>query len=409
MTQMVKGGNLPVPAAALQVAVTWQQGPGVPDVDVSALLLDATGRVRSDADLVFYNQPAHPSGTVRHLGKGQGAGGASADWLWLDLAAVEPGVDRVVVAASADAGTFGQVPLLDVRVGLPDGQPVASFAIGDASAETAFVFGEFYRRNGGWKFRAVGQGYASGLAGLATDFGITVAEDPQPVPVAAPAPFPAAPPPPGAAPAPHTSPVPPASPAPPAGRLASELALSFPPFVHQASGKQRVTCPPHLPSGVRVVVEIECRDSISVHIDSCDAYGRSDQNLLSAYTDEVHARTFATVPGDRPLSLLVRADTPWTLRVLPLSHARRLVHGLDGRGPDLLVYEGPAGVLSFAHQGESNFAVWHYFTSPDPEWQEEDEDLLVNEIGRLDLLAPVQAPGVLRIEADGPWRAGVGG
>ncbi|MEV6003641.1 TerD family protein [Streptomyces griseomycini] len=430
MTQMVKGGNLPVPAAALQVAVTWRQGPGVPDVDVSALLLDATGRVRSDADLVFYNQPAHPSGTVRHLGKGQGADGTGADWLWLDLAAVEPGVDRVVVAASADGGAFGQVPLLDVRLGLPDGQPVASFAIGDASAETAFVFGEFYRRNGGWKFRAVGQGYASGLAGLATDFGITVAEAPQPVPAAAPAPppLPAAPvpppPPPGAAaapyavPAPHGAPAPyaapaapaaPASPVPPTDRLASELALSFPPFVHRASGKQRVTCPPNLPPGARVVVEIECRDSISVHIDSCDAYGRADRDLLSAYEDEVHGRTFATVPEDRPLCLLVRADTPWTLRVLPLAHARRLVHDLNGRGPDLLVYEGPAGVLSFVHQGESNFAVWHHFTSPDPEWPGDDEDLLVNEVGRLDVLAPVRAPGLLRIEADGPWRAGVGG
>ncbi|MEU4979273.1 TerD family protein [Streptomyces sp. NPDC021969] len=384
MTQMTKGGNLPVPAGPLQVAVTWRQSAHVPDVDVSALLLDATGRVRSDADLVFYNQPAHPSGAVRHLGKGQGADGTGADWLWLDLAAVELGMDRVVVAASTDAGTFGQVPFLDVRVALPDGRQVASFTIGDASTETAFVFGEFYRRNGGWKFRAVGQGYASGLAGLATDFGISVAEDPQPVPVApAPAPPPALPP--------------------------APSALSFPPFTHHASGKERVTCPPNLPPGARVVVEIECRDSISVNIDSCDVYGRADQDLLSTYEDEVHARTFATVPKDRPLTLLVRADTPWTLRVLPLAHARRLVHSLDGRGPDLLVYEGPAGVLSFAHQGRSNFVVWHYFASQDPEWEGDEEDLLVNEVGRLDVLAPVQAPGILRIEADGPWRIGVGG
>ncbi|MET7319339.1 TerD family protein [Streptomyces sp. NPDC005549] len=398
MTVMTKGGNLPVPAAGLQVAVTWRQGAQVPDVDVSALLLDATGRVRSDADLVFYNQPAHPSGAVRHLGKGQGADGTGADWLWLDLEAVELGMDRVVVAASTDAGTFGQVPFLDVRVGLPDGQQVASFTIGDASTETAFVFGEFYRRNGGWKFRAVGQGYASGLAGLATDFGISVAEDPAPVPVA---PAPAAP--------AHPAPVAASFPAPPADRLASELALSFPPFTHHASGKERVTCPPNLPPGARVVVEIECRDSISVHIDSCDAYGRADQDLLSTYEDEVHARTFATVPEDRPLSLVVRADTPWTLRVLPLAHARRLVHSLNGRGPDLLVYEGSAGVLSFVHQGQSNFVVWHYFTSDDPEWQDDEEDLLVNEVGRLDVLAPVRAPGLLRIEADGPWRIGVGG
>ncbi|MFD7699405.1 TerD family protein [Streptomyces caelestis] len=68
------------------MAVTWQQGPGVPDVDVSALLLDATGRVRADAGLVFRNRPARPSGTVRHPGEGQGAGGTSPDRLWPDPA-----------------------------------------------------------------------------------------------------------------------------------------------------------------------------------------------------------------------------------------------------------------------------------------------------------------------------------
>ncbi|MFJ4556335.1 TerD family protein [Streptomyces massasporeus] len=402
MTQMAKGGNLPVPASALQVAVTWQQGPGIPDVDVSALLLDATGRVRSDADLVFYNQPAHPSGTVRHLGKGQGDRGASADWLWLDLAAVEPGVDRVVVAASADGGGFGLIPLLDVRIALPAGQSVASFAIGDASTETAFVFGEFYRRNGGWKFRAIGQGYDSGLAGLATDFGISVAEDPRAAP--APPPMPAAPAPP---PMPVQTPAPVPVPAPVPQGLSAELDISFSPFVHQATGRQRVTCPPTLPPGARVVVEVECRGSVSV--DSCDAYGRSDRDLLAAYGDDVHGRTVATVPEDRPLSLTVRADRPWTLRVLPLGHARRLQHSLNGRGPDLLVYEGTAGVLSFVHQGESNFVVWQLLKSADPDWPEDEEDLLVNEIGRLDVLAPVQGPGVLRIDADGPWRAGVGG
>ncbi|GGN54948.1 resistance protein [Streptomyces albiflavescens] len=385
MTDMAKGGNLPVPAAVLQVAVTWQQGPGVPDVDVSALLLDATGRVRSDADLVFYNQREHPSGTVRHLGKGQGGDGATADWIWLDLAAVEPAVDRVVVAASADAGTFGQIPKLDVRVGLPEGSPVASFAIADASTETAFVFGEFYRRNGGWKFRAVGQGYDSGLAGLATDFGISVEDDETTVQDA------------------------PSPPSPPARGILDGLAFAFPPFVQQGSGKQRVTCPHSLPPGGRVVVEIECRDSISVSVYSCDEYGRTDMSLLDSYQDEVHGRTVASVPENRPLSLSVEADTPWTLRVLPLGQARRLDHSLHGQGPDLLVYDGPAGVLSFTHQGESNFTVWHHVESANPDWPGDDEDLLVNEVGRLDVLAPVRGPGLLRIGADGPWRIAVGG
>ncbi|NGN70376.1 TerD family protein, partial [Streptomyces sp. A7024] len=191
MTQMTKGANLPVPADRLQVAVTWQHGPGVPGVDVSALLLDPSGRVRTDADLVFYNHREHPSGTVRHLGKSGGPQDpTAADWLQLDLHAVEPGIERIVVAASADGGAFGQIPRLDIWVSLPDGRPVAAFAIGDATAETAFVFGEFYRRAGGWKFRAVGQGYATGLAGLATDFGIAVEQAPAPVPLPVPpAPF----------------------------------------------------------------------------------------------------------------------------------------------------------------------------------------------------------------------------
>ncbi|MYW65743.1 TerD family protein [Streptomyces sp. SID8379] len=392
MTEMSKGGNLPVPSTALHVAVVWQQGPGIPDVDVSALLLDAAGRVRGDADLVFYNQPAHPSNAVRHLGRGQDPGGTGADWIWLDLAAVEPGVERVVVAASADGETFGRIPGLAVHAAIPQGATVASFAIGDATTETAFVFGEFYRRNGSWKFRAVGQGYASGLAGLATDFGIGI-EDESSAPPPAPAPFP------------------PPMPAPPQEGPGSpaELAVAFPPFVTQGTGKQRVTCPPSLPPGCRVVVEIECRDSISVAVSACDAYGRSGETLLAAYEDEVHGRTVATVPDDRPLTLLVEADTPWQLRVLPLGHARRLDHTLHGSGADLLVYPGGPGVLSFAHQGESNFTVWHRFRSTDPDWPHDDEDLLVNEVGRLDVLAPVQGPGLLLVAADGPWQISVGG
>ncbi|WP_143664663.1 TerD family protein, partial [Streptomyces sp. NRRL B-24572] len=164
MTQIPKGANVAVPPQDLHVAVSWRTGHGVPDVDVSALLLGPGERVRGDADLVFYNHAEHPSGAVRHLGKSApGAPGSpAADWLWLDLARVEPDVGRLVIAASADGGAFGQVPGLDVRVTDGAGNPVAHCAIGDATTETAFVFGEFYRQGGGWRFRAVGQGYASG-------------------------------------------------------------------------------------------------------------------------------------------------------------------------------------------------------------------------------------------------------
>ncbi|MFF9479370.1 TerD family protein [Streptomyces sp. NPDC014733] len=170
---MLKGGNVPVAAGAVRVELGWRAAPGVPDVDASALLL-VSGRVRDDGDFVFYNQPVHASGAVRYEG-GNGSGDVRTDTLAVDLAALDGAVDAVVLAASADGGTFGQVPGLYIRVlDAADGAELARFDSADATAETAFVLGELYRRQGGWKFRAVGQGYATGLAGLATDFGISI-------------------------------------------------------------------------------------------------------------------------------------------------------------------------------------------------------------------------------------------
>ncbi|WP_460110192.1 TerD family protein [Streptomyces sp. YKOK-J1] len=226
---MTKGSNAPVPTTALRVELGWRPGPSVPDADASALLL-AAGKVRSDGDFVFYNQPAHPSGAVRHEGK-RTTGERVTDTLLVDLARVESGIDRIVLAASSDGGTFGQVPGLYIEVTEDGGGAVvARFDSPGATSETAFVLGEFYRRQGGWKFRAVGQGYSSGLEGLATDFGITV-DEPQrhaapsapPVPPVTPPARPAAPPPPPVAPPvtmppPVTAPVP--LPPPPAAATA---------------------------------------------------------------------------------------------------------------------------------------------------------------------------------------------
>ncbi|HLL32492.1 MAG TPA: TerD family protein [Streptomyces sp.] len=220
---MLKGANAPVPTTALRVEVGRRGGPGVPDVDASALLL-VGGKVRSDGDFVFYNQPVHSSGAIRHEGKRE-VGGRVTDTLLVDLARVEPAVETVVLAASADGGTFGQVPELSIEVrDAARGGVVARFDSADATVETAFVLGEFYRRQGAWKFRAVGQGYGSGLEGLATDFGITVDEPQHTAPAVPPAhPVtatpPVAPPPPAtpatrATPAPHATPAPPARPAP---------------------------------------------------------------------------------------------------------------------------------------------------------------------------------------------------
>ncbi|MFK0121407.1 TerD family protein [Streptomyces sp. NPDC090994] len=191
---MAKGANTVVPTGALRVEMGWRSGPGVPDVDASALLL-VNGKVRSDADFVFYNQPAHTSGAVRHEGKRE-AGGRVTDSLLVDLAGLEPAVETVILAASADGGSFGQVPGLRVEVrDAARGTVAARFDNPGATVETAFVLGEFYRRQGSWKFRAVGQGYRSGLEGLATDYGITVDEPertPSPPSPATPAPPPPA-------------------------------------------------------------------------------------------------------------------------------------------------------------------------------------------------------------------------
>ncbi|MEE1747717.1 TerD family protein [Streptomyces sp. JV184] len=178
---MLKGANVPVAAQAVRVELGWRTSPGTPDVDGSALLL-VSGKVRSDADFVFYNQPSHASGAVRHEGK-RTVGDGMTDTLAVDLARVEPAIDRVVLAASADGGTFGRVSGLYVRItDAASGSEIARFDSADATVETAFILGELYRRQGAWKFRAVGQGYDTGLEGLATDFGISVDEPQQPQP-----------------------------------------------------------------------------------------------------------------------------------------------------------------------------------------------------------------------------------
>ncbi|MGW0646015.1 TerD family protein [Streptomyces badius] len=215
---MQKGANVPVPAGAVRVELGWHAAPGAPDVDASALLLVA-GKVRGDADFVFYNQPAHASGAVRHEGKRTAPDGVT-DTLLVDFGKIEPGIERVVVAASADGGTFGRVSGLHVRVtDAASGVELARFDSTDATVETAFILGELYLRQGAWKFRAVGQGYSTGLEGLATDFGISV-DEPQQAPAApqVPAAPPAPPQPRPAAPAPApVAPAPaPAAPVPPA-------------------------------------------------------------------------------------------------------------------------------------------------------------------------------------------------
>ncbi|MFF0779000.1 TerD family protein [Streptomyces sp. NPDC003720] len=176
---MLKGSNVPLEATMVRAVLRWTPGQGVPDVDASALLLGQDGRVRSDEDFVFYNQPRHPSGKVWRLGKKRVPEGLT-DTIQSDLSGVEPGVGRVLLVASADGVSFDQVPALCILLydaAVADGEPLARFEIKpETGAETALICGELYRRGDGWKFRALGEGYSNGLRGLATDFGISVDE-----------------------------------------------------------------------------------------------------------------------------------------------------------------------------------------------------------------------------------------
>lgn len=212
---MTPGSNIPLSAARVAVDVAAPVR-----LDVSGLLLTADGKVRSDDDFIFYNQPSGPGVTYRS------GGGSAPDAIVVDTAAVPAGIEKVVVTASPDAAgqTFqGIEPTATVR-DADDGRALATFTPPQLGSETALLVIEIYRRNGAWKARAVGQGYANGLAGIATDFGVSVEE---PAPAAAPAaqaPVPPAPPaPPTAAPLdPRIAPpVPPAPPAPPAAAPAA--------------------------------------------------------------------------------------------------------------------------------------------------------------------------------------------
>ncbi|GHG09049.1 TerD family protein [Streptomyces zaomyceticus] len=160
MTQIIKGENLLIPGQAWRIEVVRRAaGDGVPEVEASALFLDSTG------------------GAVGHLvlERAGTVDDRSADRLDLDTERVGADVRRIVIVAVGHNGTLGRVPGLSVRTSdASTGERLALYEIDDATSETALVLGEYYRRDGGWKFRAVGEGYDAGLGALAEDFGISV-------------------------------------------------------------------------------------------------------------------------------------------------------------------------------------------------------------------------------------------
>ncbi|MFD3522855.1 TerD family protein [Streptomyces sp. NPDC058653] len=185
-----KGGNVSLTKAAPNLtAVTVGLGWDVRtttgndfDLDASALLTNAEGKVTTDGNFVFFNNLKSPDGSVEHTGDnltGEGEGDDEA--IKVNLAAVPAEIDKIVFPVSIyEAETrqqsFGQVRNAFIRVvNQADNNELARYDLSeDASTETAMVFGELYRNGAEWKFRAIGQGYASGLRGIAQDFGVNV-------------------------------------------------------------------------------------------------------------------------------------------------------------------------------------------------------------------------------------------
>ncbi len=190
MTILQQGGNAPVSGTRVSVGFSWTVSSGQSvDADASAYLLTASGKVRSDADMIFYNQPEGAGGVVR-FGAAIGARGGFD----VDLSRLPGDIERIVFCVTIhDAQARRQTLALlnDAEIAVSGGGSTIGYRPVLASAtEAAMVFGELYLRNGQWKFRAVGQGFNGGLAPLARSFGIDVAEEtaapPPPPPPAAP-------------------------------------------------------------------------------------------------------------------------------------------------------------------------------------------------------------------------------
>lgn len=178
MTALAPGENRPAPGDQLTITVASSAS-----VDVSALLVNSAGRVRSDADFVFFNQPTGPGVVYRH-------GNGGPDVVGVQTSALPADVDKVVVTASLDGRgptTFASVGALTATI--ESGPTALTFPISGLTTESGVVCVEIYRRNGAWKVRAIGQGYDDGLAGIASAFGVNLDDEPE-VPAARSAPVP---------------------------------------------------------------------------------------------------------------------------------------------------------------------------------------------------------------------------
>ncbi|MFH9722641.1 TerD family protein [Streptomyces sp. NPDC017254] len=374
MSGLIKGDNAYVPTVPLRVAV--RNG-----VDVAALLVTEQGRVRGDGDIVFHGAPVHPSGAVV-LTEGEDG----TVWLETGLTAIEEAVSRVLVVASTENGALRDVDGLSVEAFAPDGTAVVRYAVTDAGGETAMVLAELYRRAGGWKFRAVGQGYLDGLEGLAVDHGVDVADEAPaavPAPAASPAPAPAPTPTPDSAPAsgPATSPGPAPADAPAPGQ--------FPTVVQ---GPPLVQAPPAVqaPSAFEAPPAVQAPGPV---------YARPTVH------PQPGGPAFAPPPGPAPLGtvpLPVPEPSPpaWTFG--SVFEPREL----SGRQNDVISEEGlPPGpvLVELAVDSDGYTGLW-----PLDRFNKEGSSLVNstrdNFRGRLLTDVPKNGRLRLKLRADGPWR-----
>ncbi|MBJ3805982.1 VWA domain-containing protein [Streptomyces flavofungini] len=352
-SSLSKGANLPVGAPAVRAELAWGEGVGGPTADASALLLNAAGRVRDDGDFVFYNQPRHASGAVRHGGK-QSVAGVTTDTVEVDLRSLESGVERVLLCASADGGTFGQLTGLTLRLlDSAAGSELARFEM-TATSETAFIGGELYLRNGQWKFRAVGQGYDSGLAGLATDFGITV-DDEEPVAPVAPA-APAVP----VAPVASVTPVAPVAPAAPAAPVAP--AAPIPPSAPPAQSPTAAPTPrlskgeEHLPVDMRKRLSLR-KEQVAVSLRKHGAEGVTARVILvldaSGSMSLLYSKGIVTDVVERMAAVAAQLDDDGEMQAWTFaSHPARLPDLRLGELPDWLKFHVRVGEVGIFRRGK---------------------------------------------------------
>ncbi|WP_067568486.1 TerD family protein [Nocardia acidivorans] len=187
---LTKGGNVSLTKqapnlTAVAVGLGWdlRTTTGTDfDLDASAIALGPEKKVVSNGHFVFFNNLKSPEGTIEHTGDNKtGEGEGDDEVINVDLVNTPATIDSIVFPVSiyeADtrAQSFGQVRNAYIRVvDRSNGTELARYDLSeDASTETAMVFGELYRNGAEWKFRATGQGYTSGLAGIAQDFGVTI-------------------------------------------------------------------------------------------------------------------------------------------------------------------------------------------------------------------------------------------